>query len=642
MGVKLSEWRLKLTDGVSKKIEKIKQIADKSSSHMERLNGKLKGLAVNIKDAAMEIPGLSTAFELLSNPVAIVGALGVAFGAFVTQLHAETENLAMQQSRLATVFGESGAELQGLTADTVAASKVFKISEEDLIRSAKALEANFDELRGNGKGALDLVVRGLQETKGLLDLNEIKEYATQMRSVGLTAENTIAIATQQINQGIYSDKGFDAIKEAGLRLREMTPAAEQALAGIGLSSTAILKALDDGSMTTFDAIQMVSKAMAQANTQAQSTAIADLFGGAGEDAGLQFLLSLQGINLELQNMSANQDPIIQAQNQRLEMERQIAMQQLEIAPVLNEMYLNMELIMLRIKSAFIGAFGWLIENGDIILNMIIGFVSSYTLFNAQLIISKGLILGVQAATNLATAATWLWNIAMNANPIGIIITLVGALIGIMITLFQKSENFRGMLYGMWEAMKEVFSAIKNIFMEVFGGISDVIMGIFSGDWDKVKSGFKSLGKGIISANPVGIYLTHGEKIGGAFAKGFDDGVAEVRANNADNLMGVPTVPDMANMPAGFDGITGQGRTASGAMLPGQKSDTKISPTSAGITAVNGGGKTVRNVTVNINKLVEQIVVKAEKVQDSTSEIKRLVEEALIKAIQGGEIAISNE
>lgn len=60
-----------------------------------------------------------------------------------------------------------------------------------------------------------------------------------------------------------------------------------------------------------------------------------------------------------------------------------------------------------------------------------------------------------------------------------------------------------------------------------------------------------------------------------------------------------------------------------------------------IDGVSGGGKTVRNVNVTINKMVEQLIVKAGTVSESATEIENKMKEYLLRAIQGSEIALSN-
>ncbi len=61
----------------------------------------------------------------------------------------------------------------------------------------------------------------------------------------------------------------------------------------------------------------------------------------------------------------------------------------------------------------------------------------------------------------------------------------------------------------------------------------------------------------------------------------------------------------------------------------------------GLNSVSGGGNAIRNITVNIGKLIETQQVNTQNIKEGTPEIQRLVEEALIRAVAGTEQMISN-
>ena len=75
----------------------------------------------------------------------------------------------------------------------------------------------------------------------------------------------------------------------------------------------------------------------------------------------------------------------------------------------------------------------------------------------------------KAANEGATIAQWLMNAAMNANPIVLIVTLIGGLIAAIVTLWNTNEDFRNAIISAWEAIKEtatsVFTAVANFFTE---------------------------------------------------------------------------------------------------------------------------------------------------------------------------------
>lgn len=89
----------------------------------------------------------------------------------------------------------------------------------------------------------------------------------------------------------------------------------------------------------------------------------------------------------------------------------------------------------------------------------------------------GIIMAIETATKLWTGAQWLLNIAMNANPIGIVITLIGGLIALIVAAVNK--------YDEWGA------AVLN-FLGPIGILINVIMS-FKRHWDSIVEAFKTGG-----------------------------------------------------------------------------------------------------------------------------------------------------
>lgn len=71
-----------------------------------------------------------------------------------------------------------------------------------------------------------------------------------------------------------------------------------------------------------------------------------------------------------------------------------------------------------------------------------------------------------AATGIATAAQWAWNIAMSANPIGLIILAVGALVAAIVWVATKTTWFQDLWRWIWskigDPVKKTWAWIKNI------------------------------------------------------------------------------------------------------------------------------------------------------------------------------------
>lgn len=106
--------------------------------------------------------------------------------------------------------------------------------------------------------------------------------------------------------------------------------------------------------------------------------------------------------------------------------------------------------------------GWILENKDAIIAGLAGIATGFVAFKVA-----SLIQGVTAAMQGMTIAQYALNLAMNLNPIGIVIALLAGLVAAFITLWNNSESFRGFWIGLWENIKSVCSkaidAIVNFF-----------------------------------------------------------------------------------------------------------------------------------------------------------------------------------
>ncbi len=99
---------------------------------------------------------------------------------------------------------------------------------------------------------------------------------------------------------------------------------------------------------------------------------------------------------------------------------------------------------------------------------------AFAVSTAAMIKHKVTTLALAAAqkTAAAAAATWagvqkLLNLILTANPIGIVITAVGALVTALITAYNNSEEFRKIVDKVWEAIKPLAKAITDGLAKAF-------------------------------------------------------------------------------------------------------------------------------------------------------------------------------
>ena len=277
----------------------------------------VNGAFTEMKTSAMAFG--KTLLGLMSNPVfmaiAAIGGAGVAFkGWYDYNKGVEEANRLTQQ-----FTGATGDELKALRSDVMVLAETFDRDFKETLIATNALSKQFGISLSQATELIkDGLVAGADASGQFLDI--LKEYPTFFREAGISAEGFVAIATQTAQQGIYSDKGVDTIKEATIRLREMADATKTALDGIGLSGDEIQEQLTSGSKTMFEVIQQVSTQLSKLpeTSSEVGTALADIFGGPGEDSGVKFIKTLKDIDLNLNNVKKTMGTYAQAQEDMVE------------------------------------------------------------------------------------------------------------------------------------------------------------------------------------------------------------------------------------------------------------------------------------------------------------------------------------
>lgn len=274
--------------------------------------GVLDGLGTKAKALGKTLLGL------LTNPwvLTFLGIAGVAAG--VKWWYDYNKGL-IEATKLTQDFtGLSGSELKGVRNEVQAVADAYDKDFREVLEATNAMAKQFGI---SFQEAIKLVEDGFVSGADVNEefLENIKEYPAYFKEAGLSASEFIAITTQANKAGIYSDKGIDVIKEGNLRIREMTTATADALNAIGISSKEVQQSLADGSKTTFDIMQEVSAKLAEFPEASSEvgTALADIFGGPGEDAGLQYILTLKDIDTNLDNVKDNAGRLAELQEEQL-------------------------------------------------------------------------------------------------------------------------------------------------------------------------------------------------------------------------------------------------------------------------------------------------------------------------------------
>ena len=411
--------------------------------------------AENLKKSLINWSQGVQAIDAITNTVSTVSSALSQFSDRMKGL--QSANIAITQ-----LTGKTGEEMLKLRNNVQAVSEHFGTDFNETLRAANALSKGFGiSMEDAMKLVQDGLVSGANAGGDFIDT--VREYPRYFKEAGLSAEDFIAITTNAAQQGVFSDKGVDVIKEGNLRIREMTTATADALNGIGISAEKVQADLQAGSITTFDVMQMVAAKLNElpASSAAVGTAIADIFGGPGEDAGLEYIKTLANIQLNMDAVKAATQGTAEQQERQIQMQENLK-NGLSGLIDLSAIYTDVKPYVDLTAQIGMAAMG------------IGGLINTVKAMNIQQAILKTRIVAVAAAQKMVTIATTAWtaiqkvlNLVLTANPIGLIITAIGALVAALIAAYKNCEGFRKIVDKVWEAIKPLANAIMNGLAKAF-------------------------------------------------------------------------------------------------------------------------------------------------------------------------------
>lgn len=416
---------------------------EKASEKVKRLRKDLDGAEKDIDDLSKSADGFTKSAKKWEDVFTGVNQ-GIELAQKAVDGLSFTQEISNLRTQIQLMTDESGANLDKYVSK---ATKIGDVYNQDANEIAKSAHVMTQQLGGTFESNLDLLEQGFTRGANINGdfLHQMQEYPTFIKQLGLSQSEAVALISQANKQGIYDDKAVDSLKEATLSLKEMGKAQVDALAGINI------KPEDLVGKTPFEAVKLISERMKGASTQARQLILADIFKGAGEDAGVQFIEGLSTLDLDITNL-----------------------------PQVKQSGDGLKAFFSEIKS-------WAAET--------FGGIGTYAITVAPLITAISSMIPLmqllKASTIGQTIAQWNLNIAMINNPIGWIILGIVALVGAIALVWNKFEGFRKVVFQGWEALKLFGSVIKDFVIDRIKGLLSGISGIgqallafFTGDWKK--------------------------------------------------------------------------------------------------------------------------------------------------------------
>jgi hypothetical protein len=123
-------------------------------------------------------------------------------------------------------------------------------------------------------------------------------------------------------------------------------------------------------------------------------------------------------------------------------------------------------------------------------------VGALAVQSAAIIAQKAIMVGSAIAIGVVTAAQWLWNAAMDANPIGIIIVAIAALVAAIIWLVANWKTVSKFLTDTWQNVASFFTtvgtAISTWWNGFWNGLISFAQGVFKNGFNFISSILNSI------------------------------------------------------------------------------------------------------------------------------------------------------
>lgn len=502
-------------------VEKAGDSAENSSGGFSVLKGALANLvSEGINKVLDGLKDLTTdSSNAYSQFAAATGTATDAMGEYQTAIENvyknnfgdSLEDVAGKMAKVKEITGEiDPSNLQTMTEKAITLEDVFGM---DMSESLRGVQSLMDHFGISSEEAFDLMSSGAQQGLNFSDElgDNIAEYAGKFAEAGFSADEYFQYLQNGSQGGAYNlDKVNDSLNEVTTRLADGT--IEGALDSFDSNTQEAFKAWQDGKATQQDVVNaIVQNIKNTTNEQDKMNLAATAFGTMAEDGGTKFIESLSSVGDSFDDVKGKADELADVKydtpQSTLEgIGRTLKVDMLQ--PIVDKLmpYLNKAAawvtanlpaitqkvmdIGTKIKDEVVPAvknvFEWIQKLSPVIAAVgtaiaglaLVGFIQNF----------KTII----ASTKLWTAAQWLLNAAMSANPITLVVIAIAALVAAFVVLWNKSEAFRNFWIGLWDNVKAVASTAWKAITGFFSAAWDTIKAV----WDVVLGYFQTLWAGI--------------------------------------------------------------------------------------------------------------------------------------------------
>lgn len=451
------------------KLEKAQRRINKTADKLTGTFGKL-GLAVGALAIFTTIAQANIQLEdSLASLQAITGVTGSAFESFESQIDKVSKKqrvFAGDTAKAFEVVGSAKPELLGnaeaLAKVTDAVITLSKAGRMEMEPAAKALTSalnQFGEGADQADRAINILAAGAKEGASGIEpsIQALEKFGTIAANLGVSLEESIG--------AIETLAPFEKGAEAGTKLRNVLSKLASAEV-LPKDAQEYLKKYGVNTSVVTDKTISLQKRLAEMSKIAKdSNAIMKVFGTENASAATAMLNSVDTLGEMTKAVTGTNEALSQADKNTDTVQAKIEQLTNTFKNAISTTDSNNK-SMARLKKVL----DFVIDNMEVIIPIVGGLIGLFVSLNV-------IVKAIAIATKVWTAAQWLLNIAMNANPVGIVIMAIVALVGVIALVISKYEKW---------------GAALTFLMGPLGFIINLIQS-FRRHWDYLKDSFKSGG-----------------------------------------------------------------------------------------------------------------------------------------------------
>lgn len=436
------------------------------------------------------------------------------------------QSIANALTSIKQTAGLAGNELKVAAEASIVLGDTFGFEVNETTRAASALMKNFGI---NAKEAYGLIVVGAQNgaNKNGDLLDTLNEYSVHFKALGMDSSQFISALINGAESGAFSiDKVGDAVKEFNIRAKDGSKISTEAYRLLGLNADVMSAKFAAGGAAAQAAFNQVVNAIDSIQDPVKKNAVGvALFGTMFEDLEAGVLKNFTNINSSTINAQKTLEELNRVKYNDLGYAITQVTRSFETALIPSAeragqaVYENMP----QIKSAIsqitpqVAALGetfakalpdiitWVgsaaqkaagfarivVNNWGAISPVLYAVAGAYTAVKIGTTLLSGATLFLTGVTKTATVVTqavtvaqWAFNAALAANPIGLVVAGVAALIGVGVALYKNWSVISDFFVTAWENIKSVVSAG----FEYISGVLPKVMEKMLAPFEAVKNG----------------------------------------------------------------------------------------------------------------------------------------------------------